>query len=273
MPGINKLRIESIIVSILPSVVLLLGLSFFSFSPLSDSKLVTVQNDALITFMRVFYEAEYSASHISSFLLSNFIFPLAVFLLIVSISFVINLFFLEKIDFKVETISSIILMIGVYVVTRSVIMTSTVVGFLVGSAWMYKTFEYKKNNFSSGYSFVSKGLMIMSIFLILGVLLTLSLIYDEGSVYDDLIERLEEYENKTSEQMESETAKKIVVMFPGFKFILKAASFFTALMFYVILSVLRPFVSILYGVVYSLLMKIKPKRDQVWHSEQGAISG
>ena len=49
------------------------------------------------------------------------------------------------------------------------------ISLFLGILWEHKTFEPRKNNFSTGYSVVTSGLNLMSVFLCIGIFLTIFL--------------------------------------------------------------------------------------------------
>lgn len=171
------MKFKNIIISSSPSIILLLGLIFFAYSPLTIDKLVTIQNEIVMVFMEgLSNDLSLALSNTFSYLWSNVLVTMIVFLSIVCIGFLVNALLLKEIEFKIMIVSDIILVGLIYVLTNfSIMMLLTAVGLLLGSIWVYKTFEEKKNNFSTGFSFVSSRLKMMSLFLVIGVFLAVFL--------------------------------------------------------------------------------------------------
>ncbi len=309
---------KKIITSSLPSVFFFIGLLFLAYSPLALSKIVTIQNDAVIIFIEELKKTDLSSSLNQTFnyLWSNLLWILVVFSSIICTGFVINLIFLEKIDFNIMLVSNVVLILLIFVLTNfSMIMLLTGIGIILGNLWAHKTFEKKKNDFSTCYSFVKSKLKTMNLFLTLGIFLAILMnisayekqIYEsniemitgfipdmEGledlqktqvqemvvgiksslneqykqmpentktqckPMYTGLIQGLDNYEQQIEEQELGIGEEQILEQFPFFDITVKTAPLFVAIGMFILLGILSPVMSIVSGIVYTIIRKIKP---------------
>jgi hypothetical protein len=78
------------------------------------------------------------------------------------------------VNFRAVVVSQVIMMILVLILTNfSITMFLTSLSLFTGTMWMRKTFEPEKKVFSTGYSVITSRIGLLSIFLTVGILLTL----------------------------------------------------------------------------------------------------
>ncbi len=163
-------------ISSLPAILFFLGIIFFAYSPLTMSRVVTAQNEVFVIFFQELNETDMLSAMLTTFeyFFTNILWIVLIFLVLISCGFLIYLYYFQKVDLRAVIISQIIMIILVLILANfSVTMLLTSLSLFVGTIWMYKTFEPEKKAFSTGYSVVASKIGLMSIFLAVGILLTL----------------------------------------------------------------------------------------------------
>ncbi len=140
------------------------------------SRVVTAQNEVFVIFFQELNETDMLSAMLTTFeyFFTNILWIVLIFLVLISCGFLIYLYYFQKVDLRAVIISQIIMIILVLILANfSVTMLLTSLSLFVGTIWMYKTFEPEKKAFSTGYSVVASKIGLMSIFLAVGILLTL----------------------------------------------------------------------------------------------------
>lgn len=167
---------ERIFISCLPAIFFFLGIIFLTISSFNVSRIITIQYESFSIFVEGLMKLDIVSAFLTSlnYLWINAIWILLVFLVLISIGLLIFVFLLPSIEFRVVLVSMIVFLILSFIVTNfSIPMLSIALSLFVGILWMSKTFEPRKNNFSTGYYVVSSRLSLLNIFLAIGIFLAI----------------------------------------------------------------------------------------------------
>jgi len=173
---VRLIKSESTIVSSLPAIFFFLGIIFLAYSPLTMSKIITMQNDIFTSFYQELSKSNLTSAmiFILNYIWSNVLWVALLFLILISCGFLIYIFFFPKMNLKTIVISQIIFIFLTFVLTNfSIIMLIIFLSLFLGILWEHKTYEPRKNDFTTGYSVVTSRIGLMSVFLCIGILLTL----------------------------------------------------------------------------------------------------
>jgi len=152
------------------------GIIFFAYSSLTMSKVITVQNEVFVMFFQELNETDLLSAIITAFeyFFTNVLWIVLVFLVLMSCGFLVYLYYFKRVNFRAVIISQVVMIILVLILTDfSITMFLTSLSLFAGIMWMRKTFEPEKKVFSTGYSVVASKIGLMSVFLAVGILLTL----------------------------------------------------------------------------------------------------
>jgi hypothetical protein len=183
---------KTVLISSLPAILFLTGIIFFSYSSLTLSKIITVQNEIFITFFKELKEVDLLSALIKSFeyLWTNVLWIILIFLLLMSFGFLVYLYYFNRVSFRIVLISQVAMVILALISTNfSIAMFLTSLSLIAGIMWMCKTFEPEKKAFSTGYSVVTSKVGLMSIFLSVGILVSLIVhieSYEEGMLQTNM---------------------------------------------------------------------------------------
>lgn len=172
------IKLEPAIVSSLPAIFFFIGVIFLAYSPLTMSKVIMMQNSVFTSFYQELNKSDFSSAFIFTlnYVWENVLWVTLSFLVLISFGFIFYIFYLSRTDIRMIIISQIIFIFLTFILTNfSIIMLIIALSLLFGILWEYKTFEPRKNDFSTGYSVVSSRLGLMSIFLCIGIFLTILL--------------------------------------------------------------------------------------------------
>ena len=167
---------KTVLISSLPAIIFFTGIIFFSYSSLTFSRIIAVQNEVFVVFFNKLKEADLLSALIKSFkyIWVNVLWIVLIFLLLMSFGFLAYLHFFKEVSFRVVIISQIAMVILVLILTNfSITMFLISLSLLTGTLWIRKTFEPEKKAFSTGYSVITSRIGLLSIFLTIGILLTL----------------------------------------------------------------------------------------------------
>jgi len=104
----------------------------------------------------------------------NLLWITLVFLFLISIGLLIYVILLPKIEPRVVLISMIVFLVLSFIITNfSIPILLVALSLFLGMLWMSKTFEPRKNNFSTGYFVISSRLNLLNIFLAIGIFLAI----------------------------------------------------------------------------------------------------
>jgi hypothetical protein len=165
-----------VLISSLPAILFFTGIIFFAYSPLTFSRIITVQNEVFVMFFKVLEDVDLLSALMMSFeyFWTNVLWVVLIFLLLMSFGFLVYLYFFKVVNFRVVVISQVVMIILVLILTNlSITMFLISISLLAGTVWMSKTFEPEKKVFSTGYSVITSKIGLLSIFLGLGILVTL----------------------------------------------------------------------------------------------------
>ena len=175
------------LVSLLPSVCFLCGFLFLLHSDLDISRLIAVESDALAIFLKTLMNGDISFALTQSFeyVWSDVLLTAITFLGILCMGFLASLFFMNRINIKLAFLADTFLIILISFLSKlSIPLIFLVTSLLLSDVWIHKTFEMKKNNFSTAYHLVKTRLGIANVFLLVGILLTLLI---DSSLYQPRI--------------------------------------------------------------------------------------
>lgn len=170
------MKFKRIFISSSPAIFFFLGIIFLAISPLNMSRAITIQYESFSIFMEELKGFDILSVFFTSlnYVWVNAIWIILVFLVLISIGLLIYVLLLPKIEFRVVLISMVVFVILSFIVTNfSIPMLSIALSLFVGILWMSKTFEPKKNNFSTGYFVISSRLGLLNIFLAIGIFLAI----------------------------------------------------------------------------------------------------
>jgi len=170
------MNLKTGLVSCLPAILFFTGIIFFAYSPLTMSKVVTVQNEVFVMFFQELNETDLLSAMITAFeyFFMNVLWIVLIFLVLLSCGFLVYLSYFKTVNFRVIIISQIVMIILVLILTDfSIAMLLTSLSLFVGTIWMRKTFEPEKKVFSTGYFVITSRIGLMSVFLAVGILLAL----------------------------------------------------------------------------------------------------
>jgi hypothetical protein len=165
-------------VSTLPALLFFIGIIFFAYSPLTMPEVINAQNEVFILFLQQLKKDDLMSALllVLSYLWANILCILLIFLVLIGFGFLVYVYFFRKLDLKTVVVSHIALIIFVLILTNfSIVMLSIALSLFLGILWLHKTFEPRKNNFSTGYYVIVSRLGLLNIFLAIGILLTVSL--------------------------------------------------------------------------------------------------
>lgn len=146
-----------------------------------------MQNGVFISFYKELVKNGFPSALISSidYLWTNLLWIVLLFLIPISLGFILFIFFYSTVDLKVLIASQIIFMILVLILTNfSVVLIIVALSLFIGILWERKTFEPEKNDFSTGYSLINSRLWLMAVFLCVGIFF---IMYMNSQVYDQEI--------------------------------------------------------------------------------------
>lgn len=170
------MKFERILISSLPAIFFFVGIIFLTVSPLNLSRVMTIQYDIFNIFIKelVKYDIVSAFSTVLNYFWMNVLWVVLVFLVLITIGLLIYLLFLPRIEFRVVLISMVVFLISSFIVTNfSIPMLLIALSLFIGILWMSKTFEPRKNNFSTGYFVISSRLGMLNIFLAIGIFLAI----------------------------------------------------------------------------------------------------
>ena len=168
------MRMKSSFLACIPAILFLFASLFLSFSPLTLSKSISIQNDALIILFQSLKKNDIGKALISSFLYlwDNVLWIIIAFMIIIGFSFIWEIRFIERINKKALLVSQFIFFLLIILICKSLPMVFTAFSLFIGTLWTQKMFEERKNKFSTGYSIVSSRLYLMTVFLCIGIFLS-----------------------------------------------------------------------------------------------------
>lgn len=185
-----------------------------------------MQNGVFISFYKELVKNGFPSALISSidYLWTNLLWIVLLFLIPISLGFILFIFFYSTIDLKVLIASQIIFMVLVLILTNfSIVLMIVALSLFIGILWEKKTFEPAKNDFSTGYSLINARLWLMAVFLCVGIFF---IMYMNSQVYDqEILNSNKELMLSMMPQMEDvkEGQKKdITELTEGFKYVLTA---------------------------------------------------
>ena len=170
------MKYKTVFISCLPAILFFSGIIFFAYSSLTMLNVVSAQNEVFVVFFQELGKTDLLSAIITAFeyFFMNVMWIVLVFLVLMSCGFLVYLYYLKRVDFRVVIISQIIMIILVLILTDfSIVMFLTSLSLPVGMMWMRKTFEPEKKVFSTGYSVIASRIGLLSLFLTAGILLTL----------------------------------------------------------------------------------------------------
>jgi hypothetical protein len=170
------MKSKIIFISSLPAILFFLGIIFFAYSPLTTSKIISVQNEVFSIFFQALSDTDLLSALITTFeyFFINVLWIVLLFLVLISCGFLVYLYYIKKVDIRAIIVSQILMIILVLILTNfSITMFLTSISLFIGTMWMHKTFEPGEKIFSTGYSVIVSRIGMMSVFLVLGVLITL----------------------------------------------------------------------------------------------------
>ncbi len=170
------MEFKTILISSLPAVLFFSGIIFFAYSSLTMSRVISVQNEVFVMFFQELENSDILSAIITVFeyFFANVLWVVLVFLVLMSCGFLIYLYFFQRVDFRAIIISQVVMIISVLIVTNfSIVMFLTSLSLLAGMMWMRKTFEPRKNTFSTGYSVITSRIGLLGVFFALGILVSL----------------------------------------------------------------------------------------------------
>jgi hypothetical protein len=179
---VRILRLLEIGISCLPALLFLSGTIFLSYSDLTMSKVIDMQNRV---FIILFQEAE--NSNILMALYKSFVYVwvnglwiLFVSLILISMGFIFFAKFnftkfVKKIDMRVVGMSQLIFILVLYLLTNSIIMLLAGASLSLGVFILKRTFEPMKKDFSTGYNVISSRLGLFNFLITVGIFLTIFL--------------------------------------------------------------------------------------------------
>ena len=172
----GSMRFGNIINSLFPSIVFLLAVVYLLYSGLSISKAIALQNEVIVSFLKSLSETDILFSIIESLKIVFFkaVIPLLPFLFLISFGSLLLFSLKEKVDFKAFFIIQILFFVLVlFLSSFSIVILFVLIGILLSNILLLKTFEEKKNNFSTGNSLIFKCLGWMGIFIAIGLFLNM----------------------------------------------------------------------------------------------------
>jgi hypothetical protein len=181
----KKMKLERIWISCSPAIFFFLGIIFLAISPLNMSKIVTLQYDSFNVFMETLKTSDIlSAIFVGlDYVWSNVIWIILAFLTIISVGLLIYMFSIKKTDFRLVLVSMIVFLILSFVITNfSIPILAIALSLFLNILWMTKTFEHRKNYFSTGFFLISQRLSLLNVFLAIGIFLTILMnmqVYEE----------------------------------------------------------------------------------------------
>jgi len=170
------MKFEIITISSLPAIFFLIGVFYLAFSSLSVQKMIDLQYNVFDVFISELMKSEMSTAIATTFKFfwENALLSIIFFLVLITIGLICYAYFYENIDFKVLMVSQVLFFIISMILTNfSFAMISISLSLIFGILWMHKTFEQKKNNFTTGYSIISSRLNLLGIFLSVGIFLVI----------------------------------------------------------------------------------------------------
>lgn len=176
------LKIYEIALSCLPALFFLSGTIFLSYSSLTMSKVIDMQNRV---FIILFQESE--KSNIITALYESFVYIFVnglwiifVSLALISVGFIIFTKFTftkfaKKIDMRIVGMSQLMFILVLYLLTNSIIMLLAGLSLSLGVFILKRTFEPVKKNFSTGYNVISSRLGLFNFLICVGIFLAIFL--------------------------------------------------------------------------------------------------
>ena len=164
------------LISVLPAILFFSGIVFVAYSSLTMSKVISVQNEVFALFFQELGKTDILSALITTFeyFFTEVLWIVLIFLVLITLGFLVYLYYFQKVNFKVVVISQVVMVILVLVLTDfSITMFVTSLSLLIGTMWMHKTFEPGKKVFSTGYDAIASRIGMMGIFLAVGILLSL----------------------------------------------------------------------------------------------------
>lgn len=168
------MRMKSSFLACIPAIFFLFATLFLSFSPLTLSKSISVQNDALIILFQNLKKNDIGEALISSllYLWDNVLWIITTFMILVGLGFISEIRFIKRMNKKALIVSQLVFFILVILFCKSLSIIFTAFSLFIGALWTQKMFEERKSKFSTGYSIVSSRLYFMTIFFCIGIFLT-----------------------------------------------------------------------------------------------------
>jgi hypothetical protein len=170
------MKVEKILVSSLPAIFFFLGILSLVFSSLTISRIITLQYDAVDIFLRELIDNNILSAFTESFwyVWENVIWFVVLFLGLISCGLVAYTYFFKSLDIRIVIVSQTVFILFSFLLTDfSLAMLFISLSLFGGVLWMYKTFEERKNDFSTGYSVVSSRLGLLNILLCVGLFLAI----------------------------------------------------------------------------------------------------
>lgn len=165
-------------ISIIPAILFTVGIIFFAYSPLTMTKAINVQNQVFVLFFDQLKSVDLLTALSVSFeyFFVNVLWVVIIFLLLESSGFLVYLYYLKNVDIRAVVASQVVMILSVLTVTNfSITMFLISLSLLVGTLWMHKSFEPEKKVFSTGYNVITSKIGLLSIFLAIGILLSLTI--------------------------------------------------------------------------------------------------
>lgn len=170
------ITIKTGFVSSVPAMFFFIGIIILTFSSLTMSKIISMQNGIFILFTQELSKNGFGPALISTlyYLWNNLLWVVLVFLIFISVGFILFILFYSEINMKALVASQIIFLALTLILTNfSVILMIIALSLFIGILWERKTFEPAKNDFSTGYSLIVSRLQLMSILLCVGIFFVL----------------------------------------------------------------------------------------------------
>jgi hypothetical protein len=320
------MKYEKITFSSIPATFFIIGILFLYNTNLSLPQIIEVQYSSIDVFLQELMSNDLKSASVNliKYLWDNALWIVTFFMMIITLGLVSYTYLFDKMDFRIVIITqSIFVLLSLFLFNFSIIGLLIPVSLFVGILWMQKTFERKKNDFSTAYSVISSRLTLFNLFLCVGIFLTIlmnfqtyeeiinksnmdflgTMIPDSSDIqeaqkkqiqqisegfklsltqeyqvlptnvrtqcspmYDAMIQGFDNYEQTASEKIDEQGINleqmDIIQTIPIVGMMSKITPIFIVLSIYAFISVMNSLMGIFGGLVYSLITKIKPIKNQ-----------
>lgn len=184
------MKYEKIVFSSLPATFFIFGILFVYNTGLSLTQIIEIQYSSIDIFLEelMINDLKSAFTNMFKYLWDNALWIVVVFMILITLGLVLYTYLFNRIDFRIVIITqAIFVLISLVLFNFSIIGLFISVSLFVGILWMYKTFERKKNDFSTGYSVISSRLTLLNLFLCVGIFLTILM---NLQTYDEIINKL-----------------------------------------------------------------------------------